>query len=309
MPAPIRSQVIKKDRAHRREQQGGPGRLVDPRDRQALRGGPRRGPGDHRHLRLLYRRRSAALRPDRAIRDARQAALHLQDAGRRRGDHHRRQLPRRRPFLVPDTGPPLRQRRGVEAGRVLPRRRRRPRQTLRRRWSPRRRPERRAGRRGRRLRGPRAGARRGARGQGRLHRVLGGGAQDRGALRPAPADPLPGARRQEPARRHARRRPRPRGRGRPLLGLRHRRPAVHLSGHRHRPRVGARRVPLEVRPRDRGGEGRRPDARRALRPDAQREVPGAFPRVARSDRRPPHRPRLQRDRKDHGRQPPRGLRR
>ena len=56
----------------------------------------RRGAGDRRHLRLLPRRGPAALRPDRAERDAGQAALHVPRAGRRRGDHHRGQLPGRR---------------------------------------------------------------------------------------------------------------------------------------------------------------------------------------------------------------------
>ena len=76
-------------------------RARDPRDRQALRGVARRGPGDRRHVQLLPRRGPPALRPDRAERDARQAALHLPHAGRRRGDHHRRQLPGRRAALVP----------------------------------------------------------------------------------------------------------------------------------------------------------------------------------------------------------------
>ena len=50
--------------------------------------------------------------------DARQAALHLPRAGRRRRDHHRRQLPGRRALVVPRPGDPVRQRRRLEAGRV-----------------------------------------------------------------------------------------------------------------------------------------------------------------------------------------------
>ncbi|CAA9518400.1 MAG: Aldehyde dehydrogenase B, partial [uncultured Rubrobacteraceae bacterium] len=69
-----------------------------------------------------------------------QAALHLQDAGRGGGDHHGRELPRGRTFLVPDPGAHLRQRGRLEARRVLPRRRRRPGQTLPGRRPPRRRP-------------------------------------------------------------------------------------------------------------------------------------------------------------------------
>ena len=53
--------------------------------------------------------------------------------------------------------------------------------------------------------------------QGRLHRLLRGRARDRRAVRPPPAVAVPGARRQEPARGHGRRRPRPRRRGRAVL--------------------------------------------------------------------------------------------
>ena len=42
----------------------------------------------------------------------------FRDAGRRRGDHHRGQLPRRGAVVVPRAGDPVRQRRRVEAGRV-----------------------------------------------------------------------------------------------------------------------------------------------------------------------------------------------
>ena len=54
---------------------------------------------------------------------------------------------------------------------------------------------------------------------------------------------LPRARRQEPARRDARRRPRPGRRGRAVLRLRHRRPALHVARHGDRARVGPRRLP------------------------------------------------------------------
>ena len=73
------------------------------------------------------------------------------------------------------------------------------------------------------------------------------GRAHRRARRPPPADAVPGAGRQEPARRDARRRPRPGRRGRAVLRLRHRGPALHLARHRDRARVGARRVPRPVR--------------------------------------------------------------
>ena len=88
------------------------------RDRQAVRRGARRGAGGHRHLRLLPRRGPAPLRPDRAERDAGQAAVHVPRAGRRRGDHHCGQLPRRRAVLVPRARAAVRQHRRLEARRV-----------------------------------------------------------------------------------------------------------------------------------------------------------------------------------------------
>ena len=56
----------------------------------------------------------------------------------------------------------------------------------------------------------------------------------------------------------AQRRPRPRGRGRAVRRVRHRRAAVHLARHGDLPRVRARRVPHPVRRGDRRGQGRRP---------------------------------------------------
>ena len=106
-------------RPARRGQQGGAGAARHARDRQAVPRGARRGPGDRRHVRLLPRRGPAAVRADRAVGDARQAALHVPRAGRRGRDHHRRQLPRRRARLVPRAGDPVRQRGRLEAGGVL----------------------------------------------------------------------------------------------------------------------------------------------------------------------------------------------
>ena len=82
-----------------------------------------------------------------------------------------------------------------------------------------------------RLRRPLARAGRGPGRQGRLHRLLRRRARGRRAVRPPPAVAVPGAGRQEPARGHGRRRARPRRRGRAVLGLRDRRPALHVAGH------------------------------------------------------------------------------
>ena len=71
------------------------------------------------------------------------------------------------------------------------------------------------------VRGPRARARGGARRQGGLHRLVGRRPADRRAVRAPPAEPVPGARRQEPDGRDGGRRPRPRGRGCAVQRLRH----------------------------------------------------------------------------------------
>ena len=86
-------------------------------------------------------------------------------------------------------------------------------------------------------------ARRGAGGQGRLHRLVGGGQAHRRAVRPPPAAAVPRAGRQEPAGGDARRRPRPRRGGRAVQRLRHRRPALHLARHGDGARVDPRRLP------------------------------------------------------------------
>ena len=167
----------------------------------------------------------------------------------RGGDHHRRELPGGGALLVHRARAPLRERGGLEAGRVRARPRRRARAALHRRRAARRGAQPRAVRRADRLRGPRARARGAARGQGRLHRVVRGGRPDRRALRPQPAVALPRARRQEPARGHARRRPRPGGRGSALQRLRHGRAALHLARHGDRPSLAARGVREPAHPR------------------------------------------------------------
>ena len=134
------------DRAHRppgRGQQAAPGRSGHPRDRQAVRRGARRGPGDHRHLRLLPRRGPAAVRPDRAQRDARQAAVHVPHPSRRGGGRSPRGTSRSRCRPGTSSRAAVRQHRRVEAGRVLGRRRERvPRAVLPRRRAARRRAQR-----------------------------------------------------------------------------------------------------------------------------------------------------------------------
>ena len=205
-------------------------------------GGARRGPGDRRHLRLLPRRGAAAVRADRAVGDARQAALHLPRAGRRGGDHHRGQLPGGRARLVPRAGDPVRQRRRLEARRVLRRARRRDGQALPRRRRARGRAQPRPGVGRGHLRGPGVRAGRGPGGQGRLHRLQRGRLEDRRAVRPPHPVAVPRARRQEPDGRDGRRRRRPRGRGRAVRRLRHRGPALHLARHGDRARVDLRRV-------------------------------------------------------------------
>src|SRR5215203_1500937 len=153
------------------------------------------------------------------------------------------------------------------------------------------------------------GPRRKARRQGRLYRLFRGREEDRRALRQAHAVSLPGARRQEPPRSHARRRPRPCRRRRPVLGLRHGGTALHLIGHRDRPPVRPRRVCVQVHSGRRGVAHRRPDAGRAVRTYAQRALPREVPGVVGSDSGASLSPRLERDGQDICRQPARGLRR
>ena len=164
-----------------------PGPAGHPGDRQAAGRGQGRGHRDRRHLRLLRRRGPAAVRPDGAERDAGQAAVHLPPAGRGGGGHHRRQLPGGGAVLVPGPGAAVRQRGGVEAGRV--RRRPPPRPwpscSLARRPA-RRRPQPGPGRRGGHLRRPGRRPRRRPGRQGRLHRLHRGRAAHRRALRPPP---------------------------------------------------------------------------------------------------------------------------
>ena len=200
VPAPGAGQRGQADRPPRRGQQGGALAARHARDRQALPGGARRGPGDHRHLRLLPLRGSPPVRADRSERDVGQAALHLPQSGRRGRDHHGRQLPRGGAVLVPRSGDPVRQRRRLEARRVRAGARRRARAAVHRGRPAGRRLQPRPERRPHRLRGPHAGARRGARGQGRVHRLVSRWLEDRRAHRPPRAGGLPRAGRQEPAR-------------------------------------------------------------------------------------------------------------
>ena len=92
-PAAGARQGDRADRPAGGGQQGGAGAPAHARDRQALPGVAGRGAGGGRHLRLLRLRGAAPVRPDRAERDAGQAAVHVPQPGRRGGDHHGRQLP------------------------------------------------------------------------------------------------------------------------------------------------------------------------------------------------------------------------
>ena len=83
--------------------------------------------------------------------------------------------------------------------------------------------------------------------------------------RRAAREGLPRARRQEPARRLRRRRPRGGRRGRRALRLLQRRPALRRRQPDHRLRRGLRRVPRAAGRAGRGAEGR-PGRRRRLRP-------------------------------------------
>ena len=89
---------------------------------------------------------------------------------------------------------------------------------------------------------------------------------------------------QEPARRDARRRPGPGGRGRAVQRVRDGRPAMHVARHRDRARRRPRRLHGPVRQGGPRGADRRPDERRPVRPDDQRALPGPVPDVARADR-------------------------
>ena len=170
-------------------------------------------------------------------------------AGRHRGDHHGGQLPGRRAVLVPRAGAAVRQRGGLEAGRV---RRRLGRGAVR--AVPARRPARGRARPGACRRadtfaGLEQALDAGPRRQGRLHRLERVGRRIGELCGRHLQSPVPRARRQEPAGGHAGRRPRPRRRGRAVHRVRHGRAALHVAGHGDRPRVGARGVPPPLRRR------------------------------------------------------------
>ena len=118
VPAPVRGRAIQQL-----------GRLVednaeiarpdhDPRDRQAAGRGPRLRAGGRGHLQLLRLGGPTALRDDGPVRAPGQAAVHVPQPGRRRGDRHGGELPGRGPVLVPRPVAPVRERGGLEAGRV-----------------------------------------------------------------------------------------------------------------------------------------------------------------------------------------------
>ena len=257
-------------RPPRRGQQGGALPPRHARGRQAVRRVARRGPGDHRHLRLLHRRGPAPLRPDRAVGDARQAAVHLprcRSASPRSSPPATSRSPCPAWYLVPailcgnavvwkpaeyapalgDALAQLFHAGGVPGG-VLNLVQADGAATF---------------------AGLERALERGPRRQGRLHRLERGRRRDRRALRPPPAVAVPRARRQEPDGRDGRRRPRPRRRGRAVRRLRHRGPALHVARHRDRPRVVHDEFVRRLDERLRAAADRRPDAGRPLRPDAR----------------------------------------
>ncbi len=226
------------------------------RGRQDHPGGPGRGAGDDRHLRLRGRPLPPAVRPDHRVRapgppDGRVVA----PAGPDRRDH-RVQLPGRRLELELRAGIRLRRSRAVEAvvadaadGARLPLAAAARRRALRRCAG---RPARGADRRRR----PRAG-RRPARAAGVGDRLDGDGPEPRPARRVAPRPLAARAGRQQRHDRHADGRPRP-GRARHrLLGGRHRRPALHQPAPADRPRGRRRRPARAAGARVRQRQGRR----------------------------------------------------
>ena len=221
----------------------------DARDGQGpARGARRRAGGDRR--RVLHGRRGAApVRPDRAVRDARQVRDGHPPADRRGRHHHALELPDRDPGLEALPGAHLRQHRGHQARQRhagLPRPLRRAADGGR---HARRRGEHRhrLGRRGRQ-RDRRAPRRAGH----QLHRPHRYRRRDQPPRGGDPQARQPGAGRQEPDRGLGGRRPGPRPRQRRLVGLRHQRPALHrrLAADRasRRPRRLRRGAPQARRP-------------------------------------------------------------
>ena len=287
VPAPVRGRAIAHIGRLVEDNAEALARLVTAGDRQAVRRGARRGPGDRRHLRLLPRRGAAAVRADRARARcptsscspsaSRSATVAVITAGNfpvavpswylvpallagntvvwKPAEYAAVARPRFHELFVRGGGLPDGVLNIVHADGAgdLRRAGRRP-------WTP-----------------------------GSIDKVgftgsSAVGPRDRRADRAAPADRLPGARRQEPAGRHPERRPRPGRRGRAVLRLRHRRAALHLARHGDRARVGARRVPAPLQRGGGGRRGRRPDPGRADGPDARREVRRPVRGVPRLDR-------------------------
>ena len=115
VPAPRRGELVRLLGEELRAAKDALGRLVSIEAGKILPGGPRRGAGDDRHLRLRRRPVAPALRPDHRLGAARPPHDgDLAPAGRRRR-HHRLQLPGRGLGVERGAGPGLRQPRGLEA--------------------------------------------------------------------------------------------------------------------------------------------------------------------------------------------------
>ncbi len=98
-----------------RRAQGRPRRAGHHRGREDHLGGPRRGAGDDRHLRVRRRAVAAAVRQDHRLRACRAPADGDLASARRRRRHHRLQLPRRGVGVERRDRAGVRRHRGVEA--------------------------------------------------------------------------------------------------------------------------------------------------------------------------------------------------
>ncbi len=259
-------------------------------------------------MQLLPWRGTASLRPDGAIRDAGQAALHLPFAGGRRRDRHRRELPGRRTVLVHRARPGVWEHDRLEACRIHPRDRRGIRTADPARGDPDRCLPAGPRRGGSDVRGHRARPRRRGTRQGGVHRLLRGGQADRRGLRTASPVTLPRAGWQEPARRDAGRRPRLGRRGRSVQRLRDGRSALHVARHGDRASRRPRRLHRAILEGRDGCPHRRPDPGRPLRSDDLGPILRTVRALARADPPSSHRVRVGRDRAHHLGEPANGIR-
>ncbi len=220
-------------RAARRGREGRADGAHDARDGEGETRGRGRRPGSDRHELLHGRRGSSPVRADDAVGAPEQVPDVRPHADRRRRGDHAVELPDRDSLVEDGPGARRGEHDRLQArdgyARARPALRRAPRRG--------RRPE---GRREHRARRRRRGRRRAGASPGRPRDHAHGLARDgregaRGRRGAAQARP-PRARRQERDHRHGRRRPRPRARGDPVVGVRHVGAALHRDEPRDRPR-------------------------------------------------------------------------